>query len=118
MPFEPLLLMFVMLFLVPIIGGLFVLLPIYSGLYLALYLLYEPEEAGTLHPLDGMFADYSLILQQYQELYHFWMNQSSPDFMSLTLPLFGPVAGGVSLSAVLLFGFYRYVRNIFCVENL
>lgn len=114
---HPMLILGALAVVVPIAFVACFMIPVYIGIWYALQLVYQPTD-GSAHPIGGFTLDYSRIIDQYERVFVYWQAHPNPDFMELTLPVLGPPAVGAAVGVFFLFRAARYVRSIFCVDDL
>ena len=103
---------------VPLLMCLIVCAPLYVSMWLALLLLYQPDNPGMENPFSNALWDVSMIWQHYGKVVTFWQQQPSPDFMKYTLPLFGPTVAGGMLTALMGYFAYKRIRGFFSIDSL
>lgn len=98
----------------PFVLTAILLLPIYSGLLGAAYVIYMP--ASGVHPLDGKMLDVFYIIDVYTKLLDYWAQHSDAvSFTQYTLPILGLPALGIIIA---LYGSYKLISKLINVFRL
>lgn len=104
--------LFITAIITPVLLCATLLLPSYASIYGAAYIVYSPE-AGP-HPLAGKFADVFTMLDTYQTLLNYWLeNSSTLDFVDYTLPIVVLPAVGCLFALWLTYKVARRLLNFF-----
>lgn len=100
-------LMFILALSLPLMFALLLVGPIYGGMCVALYLFYGQS-------VKEYFYDPGSIIDLYGTVYNYWqINHELLGFKDFLLPVFGPFALGVLLGGYWCYLFVKYIKNIF-----
>lgn len=104
--------LFVTAILTPILLCATLLLPAYSSIFGAAYIIYSPEKG--VNPMADKFLDVFTVMDSYQTLFDYWMaNHEALDFVDYTLPIMVLPAFGVLFSLWLTYKISRRLLNFF-----
>jgi hypothetical protein len=88
------------------------LIPIYAGIFGAVYVVYSPQSGAN--PMAEHYLDVSIIYDAYMKLFDYWaQNHSSLGFVDYTLPIIGMPLLGTILAIWLTWKFASKLRNFF-----
>lgn len=104
--------LFVTAILTPVLLCTALLLPAYSSMYGATYIVYSPE-TGT-NPMTGKFLDVFTVMDGYYTLFNYWVaNRAALGFVDYTLPIIVLPAVGCVFALWLTYKISRRLLNFF-----
>lgn len=111
------LLLFPLALIMPLIVAVVAFVPAYSGIYAAVYLIYDKPD--VTNPLTPYMFDIFYIFNVYMQIFEHWSDHvAASDFVNFTLPFVGLPILGIGLSLFFVYKLVSMMVNFFRMASV